>query len=83
MAPQQLLYFLPLPHGQGSFLRTRSSIKISPEIHDWRLVERLLRHPSTSLRGARFLVHLRDVARSLRNLRLASGRLTAFFSENC
>jgi len=45
------------------------------------LVEKLLRQPSASLRGARFLAYLLDMSRSLRAVRLASGRLATFFNK--
>ena len=47
----------------------------------YQLVEKLLRQPSASLRGARFLAYLFDMSRSLRAVRLASGRLATFFNK--
>src|SRR3990167_8183180 len=45
------------------------------------LVEKLLRQPSASLRGARSLAYLFDMSRSLRAVRLASGPLATFFQQ--
>ncbi|MGB5147079.1 MAG: hypothetical protein WBN86_08120 [Porticoccaceae bacterium] len=47
----------------------------------WQLVEKLLRQPSASLRGARSLAYRLDMSRSLRAVRLAAGRLTTFFNK--
>jgi len=45
------------------------------------LVEKLLRQPSASLRGARSLAYLPDMSRSLRAVRLAAGPLATFFNK--
>jgi hypothetical protein len=47
----------------------------------YQLVEKLLRQPSASLRGARFLAYISDMSRSLRAVRLAAGRLATFFNK--
>jgi hypothetical protein len=47
----------------------------------WQLVEKLLRQPSASLRGARSLAYLFDMSRSLRAVRLAAGRLATLLNK--
>jgi hypothetical protein len=47
----------------------------------WQLVEKMLRPPSASLRGARSLAYLFDMSRSLRAVRRASGRLAPLFNK--
>jgi glutathione S-transferase len=58
---------------QESAANTRTSVQ--------QLVEKLLRQPSASLRGARSLAYLSDMSRLLRAVRLASGRLATFFNR--
>jgi hypothetical protein len=48
---------------------------------NWQLVEKLLRQPFASLRGARSLAYLSDMSRSLRAVRLAAGRLATLFNK--
>ena len=47
----------------------------------YQLVEKLLRQPSASLRGARSLAYRLDMSRSLRAVRITAGHLTTLFNK--